>query len=431
MEITILPTLPPMPKLTRVAAYARVSSGKDAMLHSLATQVSYYNRYIQSAPGWNFAGVYADEAVTGTKDNRPDFQRMLQDCRNGKIDIILTKSISRFARNTLDLLATVRELKRLGVGVRFEEQGIDTMSADGEVMLTILASYAQEESRSVSENCKWRIRKRFAQGELVNLRRMYGYRIENGRFGVHPAQAAIVRRIFQEYVAGETVQRIAERLRQEHVPTVFSGGWGQDYIRTILKNEKYLGNALLQKTFIADHLTKKKQKNKGELPMYLVEGTHPAIIDEVTFALAQEIMEKNRQARNTQKATTARYPFSGMIKCENCGKSYRRWDTHKRLKWQCSTYITLGKKYCPAKQIPDAVLRTLTCEVLNIASFDASAFREKVKEIWVPSANRIVFRLSDGRSVEKVWKDRSRSNGWTDKMRTKARETETRRRCHD
>ena len=180
--------IPSLPLRKRVAAYARVSSGKDAMLHSLSAQVSYYSEHIQSHPEWEYAGVYVDEALTGTKDDRDGFQRLLADCRAGKIDMVLTKSISRFARNTVTLLETVRELKTLGVDVYFEEQNIHSLSGDGELMLTILASYAQEESRSVSENCKWRIRQKFQQG-IPTTTRLNGLRIDHGKVTVIPDEA--------------------------------------------------------------------------------------------------------------------------------------------------------------------------------------------------------------------------------------------------
>ena len=192
--------IPSLPLRKRVAAYARVSSGKDAMLHSLSAQVSYYSEHIQSHPEWEYGGVYVDEALTGTKDDRDGFQRLLADCRAGKIGMVLTKSISRFARNTVTLLETVRELKTLGVDVYFEEQNIHSLSGDGELMLTILASYAQEESRSVSENCKWRIRQKFQQG-IPATAPLTGYRIHKGEFTIEPAQAAIIRMIFEDYAA--------------------------------------------------------------------------------------------------------------------------------------------------------------------------------------------------------------------------------------
>ena len=194
--------IPSLPQRRRVAAYARVSSGKDAMLHSLSAQVSYYSEHIQRNPEWSYAGVYVDEALTGTKDNREGFQRLLADCRAGKIDMVLTKSISRFARNMVTLLETVRELKTLGVDVYFEEQNIHSLNGDGELLLTILASYAQEESRSVSENCKWRIRNQFRAGEPANWRFMYGYRIQHGKITVHPVEAEVVREVFRRYLEG-------------------------------------------------------------------------------------------------------------------------------------------------------------------------------------------------------------------------------------
>lgn len=212
-----------MPRLERVAAYCRVSSGKDAMLHSLSAQVSHYSELIQRRPGWAYAGVYADEALTGTKDDRPEFQRLLADCRAGKIDRVLTKSVSRFARNTVTLLETVRELKELGVAVYFEEQNIDSLSGDGELMLTILASFAQEESKSVSDNCKWRIRKDFSEGKPMNLPLLYGYRREKGRIVIDEREAEIVRFIFRSCLNGMGKGRITEALREQGVPCRLGG----------------------------------------------------------------------------------------------------------------------------------------------------------------------------------------------------------------
>ena len=216
-QVTKVAQIPKLQRKKQVAAYARVSSGKDAMLHSLSAQVSYYNDLIQKEDGWEFVGVYADEAITGTKEGRADFQRMLTDCRNGKIDMIITKSISRFARNTVTLLETVRMLKALEVDVFFEEQNIHTMSADGELMLTILASYAQEESRSASENQKWRIKKNFEEG-MPWCGRTLGYRIRDGQYYIIPDEAEIVRRIYREYLDGAGPNGIANRLTEDGTP---------------------------------------------------------------------------------------------------------------------------------------------------------------------------------------------------------------------
>lgn len=412
----------PSAKMKRVAAYARVSSGKDAMLHSLSAQVSYYSGLIQKRRGWLYCGVYADEAITGTKEDRANFQRLLDDCRAGQIDLIITKSISRFARNTVSFLQIVRELKDMGVDVYFEEQNIHTMSADGELMLTILVSYAQEESLSVSENCKWYWRQRMKEGHMVGLRRMFGYSIERGAITVNPTEAAIVRSIFEQYVSGGSTVGIARALEASGVPTVSGGKWNDSRVRDILKNEKYMGNALLQKKYVADHLTKRLVRNHGELAQYYVEGTHEAIIDADTFERAQRRMAENAKRCNVQQPTTARYPFSGMIVCGNCGKHFGRKTTHGWISWQCMTFQFDGKDACPAKQIPEPTLLSVCCEVLGIAEFDERVFGERVSGIRVTAPNELLFTLADGRSVTKVWKDRSRKESWTEEMKEAARQ---------
>lgn len=216
-------SIPAQPKATRVAAYARVSTGKDAMLHSLSAQISHYSSLIQKHAGWQYCGVYADEALTGTKDSRTEFQKLLTECKAGNIDLIITKSISRFARNTVTLLETVRELKLMGVDVFFEEQNIHTMSSDGELMMTILASYAQEESRSASENQKWRIRKSFENGELMGLRFLYGYQIEKGEITVDPVTSKIVQEIFKRAAEGESMNSIARDLNSRKISGLRGG----------------------------------------------------------------------------------------------------------------------------------------------------------------------------------------------------------------
>ena len=257
-KIERVPMLTPLPKRKRVAAYARVSLEKDAMLHSLAAQVSHYSETIQKNPGRIYAGVYADEGLTGTKENRPEFQRLLQDCRAGKIDMVIVKSISRFARNTVTLLTTVRELKGLGIDVFFERENIHSMSGDGELMLAILASFAQEESLSVSENCKWRIRKKFSEGECLFLR-MYGYRFIDGELKLIPEEAEVIRLIYSSYLDGMGTASIANMLNEKGIPSFGRDKWARSTILGILRNEKLAGNLLLQKTFRVDHLTKKKR----------------------------------------------------------------------------------------------------------------------------------------------------------------------------
>ncbi|MDP3486517.1 MAG: recombinase family protein [Bacillota bacterium] len=413
-------TAPLFPTKRRVAAYARVSSGKEAMLQSLAAQVSFYSGLIQRRPDWEYAGVYADGAVTGTKDSRPEFQQMLADCRAGKIDMVITKSISRFARNTVTLLETVRELKLLGVDVYFEEQNIHSISGDGELMLTILASYAQEESLSASENCKWRIRKQFENGELATLRFMFGYHIVKGKVEINPEEAAVVRMIFEDYISGMGGSAIAKKLRNMSVFKVRSGNWKSERVIEILRNEKYTGSALLQKKYVADHLTKRVVRNRGALPMYYADDTHPAIIDLGTYEMAQVVMEHRRRLSGARDSTGKRYPFSGIIQCGNCGKKYKRRVNKGNPVWQCSTFLLMGKAACHTKQIPEPMLHATAAEVLDLDRFNADIFRERIAEIRVPEFNKLVFVFRDGRTSEKVWQGRSRSESWTIEMRREA-----------
>jgi DNA invertase Pin-like site-specific DNA recombinase len=262
----------------RVAAYARVSSDKDAMLHSLSAQVSYYSAFIQQHPGWQCYGVYAYEAITGTKDAREGFQRMLTDCRNGQVDLVITKSISRFARNTVTLLETVRELKALEVDVFFEEQNLHSISTDGELMLTILASYAQEESLSASENQKWRVRKGFKSGELVNWRFMFGYTISKTGITINPSEAMVVHEIFRRALAGDTFGAIGRDLNARGVSGALGGKWSVPRIHAILSNEKYTGNALLQKRYRNNQLEKSSAPTKASCPDIMQQNrTRPSL----------------------------------------------------------------------------------------------------------------------------------------------------------
>lgn len=396
-----------LPRAKRVAAYARVSSGKDAMLHSLSAQVSYYSKLIQNHSGWEYAGVYADEALTGTKDTRENFQRLLADCRNGKIDMILTKSVSRFARNTLTLLETVRELKSLGVDVFFEEQNIHTASSEGELMLTILASYAQEESLSASENQKWRIRQQFQEGKITNVRRFFGYKVMGSTLVPDEATAPIVREIFERAVSGESFGSIARDLNDRGITGVNGGKWKSARISDLLGNEKYCGNALLQKTFRNNHIDKKECRNKGELPRYYAEDTHEGIIDEELFCAVGEILKVNA-ARKAECAPCKITCFTGLITCAGCGKHYRRKVTKTSPVWICSTYNTQGKKYCPSKAIPEPTLMALADEV--------GAFG-KITAITAEKDNTLIFSLENGETIVKRWKDRSRSESWTPEMR--------------
>ena len=413
--------IPMQPKALRVCAYARVSSGKDAMLHSLSAQVSYYNSLIQSHADWLYCGVFSDEAITGTKSQRDGFQRMLASCRAGEIDLVITKSISRFARNTVTLLQTVRELKSLGVDVFFEEQNIHTMSADGELMLTILASYAQEESLSASENQKWRIRKAFENGELVNLRFLFGYNITASGIQVNEREAAIVREIFTRFNGGESLSAISRDLNDRGCERTFGGTWCADRIRNLLSNEKYTGNALLQKQYRKNHIDKKLVPNRGELPMYYAEGTHEPIIDQAAFDTAQvRLNELSRQAEKREKPT--RSTFSGLIRCGLCGSTYKRVTCRGKHFWNCTTFQTKGKAECPAKKIPAETLEALAREVLGTDALDPDMVRSKITMIRAEKNNVAVFCMDDGSEIVKRWKDRSRAESWSPEMKEQARQ---------
>ena len=409
-----MPLEKPLPKMTRVAAYARVSSAKDAMHHSLSAQISYYTDLICRNPGWVCAGVFADEAVTGTRDTREGFQQLLSACREGRVDAVITKSISRFARNTVTLLETVRELKALGIDVFFEEQNVHTLSADGELILTILASYAQEESRSVSENMKWRVRKNFKEGKPWNGT-MYGYRLHGGVLAVEQQEAEVVRRIFREYLGGKGMEAIAKELNGEGVPTRFGRKWRKESVFSILHNYAYTGSLLLQTTFRDDHLTKRKCVNDGQLPRYHAENTHEAIVSREEYESVQaEIARRAEKHAPRGKDYRGRYPFSGLIVCGCCGKRYRRKITATGPVWICSTFNSQGKAACPSRQIPEQVLMDLTAD-MDIG---------ELTEIRAEAENRLVFRFKDGRETVKHWQPRSRADSWTPEMREAARQRE-------
>lgn len=400
--------IPLIPKPLRVAAYARVSSGKDAMLHSLAAQVDYYSTYIRHHAGWEYVGVYADEAKTGTKDNRESFQRLLADCRSGKIDRVLTKSVSRFARNTVTLLEKVRELKGLGVSVYFEEQNIDTATTDGELMLTILASFAEEESLSASENQKWRVRRNFEDGKPWNGT-MLGYRYESGKLVIVPEEAEQVKSIYAAYLSGKGYYLITKELNSAGELPKSGLLWRASVIAKMLKNYNYTGNLLLQKTYRDNYITKRSKKNHGELPRYLAEDTHEAIIDTDTFNAVQAEMKSRTERFTHEEKMGITYPLTGMIHCGHCGKNFNRKTVRGQKIWRCSTYNKMGKKYCRMKQIPEDILHKVISDTVGDI--------DDVDYITANEDNLLTFHTKDGSVIEAEWCDRSRAESWTDEMR--------------
>lgn len=347
-------------KKRKVAGYGRVSTDSDEQATSYVAQVDYYTNYIQSRSDWEFVGMYTDEGITATNTkHRSGFKQMVQDALDGKIDLIITKSVSRFARNTVDSLTTVRKLKEKGVEIYFEKENIWTLDAKGELLITIMSSLAQEESRSISENTTWGKRKSFADGKVtMAFKTFLGYdKGPNGEFVVNEEQARIVRMIYRLYMQGLSSYKIACTLTEKGIPTVTGKKiWRADAIQRILTNEKYKGDALLQKTFTVDFLTKKSKKNEGEIPQYYVDGHHEAIIDPQTFDLVQaEVARRNTIA--TYEKYSGAGMFSSKIKCGDCGgwfgsKIWHSNDKYRKIIFRCNHKFK-GEKKCSTPHITE------------------------------------------------------------------------------
>lgn len=359
---------PGLARRRRVAAYARVSTEAEEQASSYAAQIDYYTRHIQSRSEWEFAGMYADEGITGTTTrHREGFKSMIADALAGKIDLILTKSVSRFARNTVDTLTHVRQLKDAGVEVYFEKENIWTLDSKGELLITIMSSLAQEESRSISENVTWGHRKRFADGKImVPYSALLGYKKgEDGNLAIDETEAPIVRRIYARFLQGATSQTIAAELTADGIPTPRGKQiWSPSTVRSILANEKYKGDALLQKSFTTDFLTKTMKVNEGEVPQYYVTGNHEPIINPATWDAVQAEL-----ARRAGKGTSNTHPFANMIICSDCGGSFGRkvWHStskYRRVIWRCNNKYNKTHRcttpHVTDDQIKDAFVAALT-----------------------------------------------------------------------
>ena len=385
--------------------------GTELMFHSFSAQVSHYSQLIQSNPQWQYAGVYADRGISGTgTKKRAEFNRMIADCEAGKIDIILVKSVSRFARNTLDLLQTVRHLRELGISVRFEEQNIDSLTDEGELMLTLMASVAQAESEAISENVKWAIRKAFQKGIGNTKRRTFGYHWVEGTMTVIQEEAEIVERISRDFLAGESQTKIAGKLTREGVTSVNGNPISVSAVGNILRNITYTGNTLLQKTFIRDPISRKKVMNTRELPQYFVKDTHEAIIDMDTFERAQEQFARNREmGRFPYNHTGKKYPFTMKVICGRCKRHYTRklWNTSEISKkhpiWVCTGKKAEKYRRCDSKNISEAKLMEASAAVLGIPEFDENIFSDKVEAITVQGTHELLFCLKDGTEVTRHW----------------------------
>ena len=370
MKVRILePIKPAAAARKRVCAYARVSTASEAQGESLENQTTYYRNLIEANPDYEYVGIFADQGITGTKGNRPEFQKMLDLARAGEIDLILTKSISRFARNTTIVLEIARELKALGVEVYFEKENLSSTSGDGELMLTVLSSFAQEESKSASENLKWRYRRKFEEGKVaINATRFMGYdKNKQGELVINPVQAKVIERIFNDYVGGKGTFVIARELNEAGVRTVAGGKWHSATVLNILKNEKYKGDAKLQKTYSKDYLSKTKCINRGEIDSYYIENHHLPIVSREIWEEAQVQIALRAKAKGNvgERKYQNRYPLTGLLLCGKCGAPLRRriWNSQyacRKIVWQCSTYVKHGKSACQGTVIDDEEVGRMT-----------------------------------------------------------------------
>ena len=372
-----------------------MSTDQEEQLSSYENQVNYYREFISKHEEYELVDIYADEGISATNTKKRDaFNRLIQDCRAGKVDRILVKSISRFARNTLDCIKYVRELKELGVGVTFEKENIDSLDSKGEVLLTILSSLAQDESRSISENATWGIRKKFERGEVrVNTTKFMGYdKDENGRLIINPGQAETVKFIYEKFLEGYSPESIAKYLNDNEIPGwTGKANWYPSAIQKMLQNEKYKGDALLQKTFTVDFLTKKRVQNDGQVNQYYVENSHEAIIDKGTWELVQLELTRRKDFREEHqlKAYIMQNddnPFTTKVFCAECGSAFGRknWTTSrgKRKVWQCNNrYRVKGQIGCLNNHIDEETLEKAVVMAVELLSENVDLLHGKWNKI--------------------------------------------------
>ncbi|MFQ9149822.1 MAG: recombinase family protein [Eubacteriales bacterium] len=365
----------------RVAAYCRVSTNYADQKTSYATQIRVYQKMINENPDWTLVDIFADEGISGTRaDKRPQFKRMIKDCSAGKIDIIITKSVSRFARNTVECLEYVRNLKAQGISVIFEEQNIDTMKCDSELYLVMYAGFAQSESESMSKNITWSMRKNFADGKVkFNYRNFLGYRKgADGEPEIVPEEAAVVERVFDMFLSGMPIRDICGKLQSENLTfTDKHFEFSKRMIQSMLQNEKYCGDCILQKTVTIDCITKERKPNQGEAPMYLVENNHPPIVSRGIFNRAQEelsrrnaLSPKSGKTTMTASGKYSKYALTDVLVCGECGSRYRRctWSKNgqKKVVWRCISRLDYGKKYCKnSLTIKESALHSAIVRAIN------------------------------------------------------------------
>lgn len=416
----------------KVAAYCRVSNDQEEQESSYEAQISYYTEKIKNNAEWTLAGIFADEGITGTQAKiRPEFVRMIELCRQRKIDLILTKSLSRFARNTVDSLNYILELKALGIAVFFEKENINTLESDTEMMLTIMSCFAQAESESISRNVSWGIRQSFKNGKVtLQFSRLLGYRKgADGNAEIDDDEARVVQEIFRCYLDGMSLNLIAERLNNRGLTTIGNGSpYRKEVIRRILTNEKYVGDALLQKTFITDCITKKSRKNTGELPMYLVKNHHEAIISRADFNRVQEEIARRSAKRaivdklGKMGKYSAKFTLSELLVCGECGANYRRvtW-THKptvyaakgfkEIKWRCVNRLQNGKKECKCSPtIDEKSLHRAIMAAINEFCDLREMSRKRFGKAFARCLTRIKTAVLKNQSIRLIFQRRSRES---------------------
>ena len=365
----------------RVAAYCRVSTDDEEQLTSYEAQKAYYTDKIMTNPDWTMAGIFADEGISGTSTaKRKEFNRLIRSCRQGKVDVVMVKSISRFARNTLDCISYTRMLQALGIAVIFEKENINTLEMDSELLITMMGAFAQAESESMGANIRWGMREAMRQGKAsIRYDNLYGYeKGEDGKPKIIPEQAEVVRRIYESYLAGQSLRMIRDALEQDGIPNIKGVvSWHPAVLQSILANEKYCGDVLRQKTYIEDTISKRVKKNTGQLPMYLIQNHHEGIVSREMFNAAQaELARRNagkapsqKQAPTGRAKYSAKYALSDRLICGECGSLHRRcvWTHHgqRRIVWRCVSRIDYGSRYCheaptlDEKPLQDAILAAI------------------------------------------------------------------------
>lgn len=353
-------------KQLRVAAYCRVSTDNVEQLESLENQREHYQKYISNQPNWQLAKIYYDEGISGTKLTKRDaLKELLADCHNHRIDLVITKSISRLSRNTTDCLRIVRELQQLNIPIIFEKEHINTGAMASELFLSILSSIAQDESHSTAGNLHWSIRQRFASGEFRVSSAPYGYSIEDGNLVIDSVEAGVVREIFQQFLSGMSASQIARKLNHSHVATKRGGQWRSNTVINILRNCNYTGDMLCQKTYRDDQYH--RHFNQGELTQYLIEDHHPSLVNHETFNRVQGLLTEAVQKRHIETGShkyQQHYLFSGKITCGNCGTLFKRQTRPNKIYWACQKHLK-STKQCPIKAISETSLETAFCNMMN------------------------------------------------------------------